>query len=228
MQITLSFEKTVSSDISIMVDVLRASTTITLGLNNFNEIIPCFSPEQAFKLKNKYGGIIAGERGGAKVEGFDMGNSPTEIRNFKGNTKTLILTTSNGVRILEAMNSNVLIGCLANANSVAQKSLELAETHIDVVMAGINRDFAIEDYLAGGVIIHQISKLYDGCEISEYAKSAVLASRDYKQFKKAFQESSSGKILTGLGYEKDIDLCLKMNTSNNVGFYKNNKIINIL
>ena len=228
MQITLSFEKTVSSDISIMVDVLRASTTITLGLNNFNEIIPCFSPEQAFELKNKCGGLIAGERGGAKVEGFDMGNSPTEIGNFKGSIKTLILTTSNGVRILEAMNSNVLIGCLANANSVAKKSLELAETHIDVVMAGINREFAIEDYLAGGEIIHQISKLCDECEISEYAKSAVLASRDYKQFRKAFHESSSGKILTGLGYEQDIDLCLKMNTSNNVGFYKNNKIINIL
>ena len=51
MKVTLSFEKTSSEDISIMVDALRASTTITLALNNFNRIIPCFTPEEAFKLK---------------------------------------------------------------------------------------------------------------------------------------------------------------------------------
>lgn len=53
MKITLSFEKTQTKDTSIMVDALRASTTITLALNNFNKIIPCFTPEEAFELKKK-------------------------------------------------------------------------------------------------------------------------------------------------------------------------------
>ena len=105
MKVTLSFEKTSSSDVSIMVDVLRASTTMTIALDNFDEIIPCFTPEEAFELKNKTCGVIAGERGGAKIEGFDIGNSPNEIKAFKSDSETLILTTSNGTRILKNMSS---------------------------------------------------------------------------------------------------------------------------
>ena len=64
MKVTLSLETTVSEDVSIMVDALRASTTMTLALDNFEKVIPCFSPEEAFKLKDELGGVIAGERGG--------------------------------------------------------------------------------------------------------------------------------------------------------------------
>ena len=52
MKVTLSFEESISSDVSIMVDVLRASTTITAALDKFTQIIPCFTPEDAFKLRN--------------------------------------------------------------------------------------------------------------------------------------------------------------------------------
>ena len=174
MKVTLSFEKTSSSDVSIMVDVLRASTTITTALDKFSKIIPCFTPEEAFELKNKYNGVIAGERKGAKIEGFDIGNSPTAIKNFNCDSDILILTTSNGTRILENMGSKVLIGCLNNADAVADASLELAENHIDLVMAGVWENFAIEDFLAAGEIIYQISKKCSNCEISEYAKAAIF------------------------------------------------------
>lgn len=224
MKVTLSFEETVSSDVSIMVDVLRASTTITTALDKFSQIIPCFTPEEAFKLKNETGGVIAGERKGAKIEGFDIGNSPTAIKEFKTDTETLILTTSNGTRILEKMNSKVLIGCLNNADTVADASINLAKTHIDLVMAGVWGNFAIEDFLAAGEIIYKISEKYTDCEISEYAKSAILASRDYDAIKKAFYESTSGNKLKSLGYEKDIDYSLCKNSTKNVGIYKNNKI----
>ena len=224
MKVTLSFEKTSSSDVSIMVDVLRASTTITTALDKFSKIIPCFTPEEAFELKNKTDGIIAGERGGAKVEGFDVGNSPNAIKNFENDSDTLILTTSNGTRILEDMDSKVLIGCLNNSNAVAKTSLELAQTHIDVVMAGVRGEFAIEDYLAAGEIIYQSSEICKDCEISEYAQSAILESRDYNAVKKAFHESRSGKRLTELGYQDDINLSLEKNSSQNVGLYEKNSI----
>ncbi|WP_407431201.1 2-phosphosulfolactate phosphatase [Methanobrevibacter sp.] len=224
MKVTLSFEETVSSDVSIMVDVLRASTTITTTLDKFSEIIPCFTPEEAFKLKNKTDGVIAGERKGAKIEGFDIGNSPTAINEFETDRETLILTTSNGTRILEKMNSKVLIGCMNNAEAVAEASIDLAKTHIDLVMAGVWGNFAIEDFLACGEIIYQISKRCSDCEISEYAKSAILASRDYGEVKKAFYESTSGNKLKNLGYEKDIEYSLCKNSTKNVGIYKNNKI----
>ena len=158
MKVTLSFEESISSDISIMVDVLRASTTITLALNNFKRVIPCFSPDEAFNLKDKLGGVLAGERDGAKIEGFDIGNTPWGIKDLKTPQDTLILTTSNGTRILENMTSKVLVGCMINAKAVALKSTELACDHIDVVMAGVKGDFAIEDFLASGEILYWISK----------------------------------------------------------------------
>ena len=224
MKITLSFEQTISKDVSIMVDVLRASSTITLALDKFEKIIPCFTPEDAFKLKDETGGIIAGERKGAKIEGFDIGNSPNAIKDFKTDSNTMILTTSNGTRILEKMNSKVLIGCMNNAMAVAQASLEIAADHIDVVMAGVWEKFAIEDFLAAGEIISEISKACDNCEISEYAQAAVLASRNYELVKKAFYESTSGNKLKSLGYEKDIAFCLEKNSTDKVGIYDKRKI----
>lgn len=228
MKVTLSFEKTSSSDVSIMVDVLRASTTITTALDNYDKIIPCFTPEEAFELKNETNGVIAGERGGAKIEGFDIGNSPNAIKEFESESNTLILTTSNGTRILKDMDSKVLIGCLNNAQSVAKASLNLAKTHIDVVMAGVRGEFAIEDYLAAGEILYQIFEICKECEISEYAKEAISESRDYDEVKKAFHESRSGKRLTKLGYLDDIDLSLKINSSRNVGLYDKNSITRLI
>ena len=116
MKVTLSFEKTVSDDISIMVDALRASSTITLALDKFEKIIPCLSVEDALKIKKENGGVLAGERNGEKIEGFDVGNTPVGINEYETDEKTLILTTSNGTRILDGMDSTVLVGCLVNAN----------------------------------------------------------------------------------------------------------------
>lgn len=225
MKVTLSFEESISSDISIMVDALRASTTITLALNNFKRVVPCFSPDEAFNLKDKLDGVLAGERDGAKIEGFDIGNTPWGIKDLKTPQDTLILTTSNGTRILENMASKVLVGCMINAKAAALKSTELACDHIDVVMAGVKGDFAIEDFLASGEILYWISKNLDDSELSEYAKAAILASRDYESVKEAFFNSRSGKRLIELNYKYDVELCCLKNISNNVAIYNNNELI---
>ena len=224
MKVTLSLETTVSEDTSIMVDALRASTTITLALNNFEKVIPCLTPEEAFELKEKYGGVIAGERGGAKLEGFDIGNSPTEAEAYESDEKTLILTTSNGTRILEAMDSKVLVGSLVNAKAVGEKSTEIAEDHIDVVMAGVRGEFAVEDFLASGEILYWICQNLEEYELSEMAKAAIIASRNYNSLKTGFYNSRSGKRLANLGYKKDINLCCQKNISKNVAKYENNEL----
>lgn len=224
MKVTLSFENTASDDVSIMVDALRASTTITLGLNNFKRIIPCFTPEEAFLLKEKYDGVIAGERGGEMIEGFDMGNSPQEVEHYETDKDTLILTTSNGTRILENMKSKVLVGCMVNAKSVGSKSIKLAEDHIDVVMAGVRGSFALEDFLASGEILYRICQSLDEYEINDYAKAAILASRDYEAVKEGFYNSASGRRLTKLNCRDDIECCLSKNVTDNVATYENNEL----
>lgn len=224
MKITLSFEQSNSSDVSIMVDALRASTTITLALNYFEKIIPCFTPKEGFELKEKTKGLLAGERKGEKIEGYDIGNSPAYIKDLKQGPKTLILTTSNGTRILKNMNSKVLVGSLVNASSVGKISTKIATSHIDVVMAGVRGEFAIEDFLASGEILYQICKNLDEYELSEYAKSAILASRDHDALKESFFNSKSGTRLIELGYKDDVEICCMKNISKNVGIYKNNEI----
>ncbi|WP_405298066.1 2-phosphosulfolactate phosphatase [Methanobrevibacter sp.] len=224
MKVTLSFEESSSSDVSIMVDALRASTTITLALNNFKRIIPCFTPEEALDLKEKVGGTLAGERNGKQIEGFDIGNSPSAIKDFKASEDTLILTTTNGTRILEKMNSKVLVGSMVNAESAGKKSIQLATNHIDVVMAGVKGEFAIEDYLAAGEILYWISENLEECELSEYAQTAILATRDYELAKEAFLNSRTAKRLTELGYRDDVELSVMRNITDNVAIYQDNEL----
>ena len=224
MKVTLSFEESSSSDVSIMVDALRASTTITMALNNFKRIIPCFTPEEALDLKENVGGILAGERNGKQIEGFDIGNSPSAIKDFEASEDTLILTTTNGTRILEKMNSKVLVGSMVNAESTGKKSIQLATEHIDVVMAGVKGKFAIEDYLASGEILYWISENLEECELSEYAQTAILATRDYELAKEAFLNSRTAKRLTELGYREDIELSVMRNITDNVAIYQDNEL----
>ena len=224
MKVTLSFENSISEDVSIMVDALRASTTITLALNNFKKVIPCFSPEEAMDLKNKLGGTLAGERMGKQIEGFEIGNSPTQIKDLKTSEEILILTTSNGTRILENMNSKVLVGSMVNAKAAAKKSIQLASDHIDVVMAGVKGEFAIEDYLASGEILYWINELSEDCEVSEYAQTAILASRDYDLMKESILNSRTAKRLAELGYLDDIELSCQRNITDNVAIYDNNEL----
>lgn len=241
MKVTLSLEKTCTDDVSIVVDSLRASTTIVAAFDNFKKVIPCFTPEQAREITKKYDGVLAGERKGSKIEDFEIGNSPTGVKSYKTDKDTLILTTSNGTRIIEPMNSTVLIGSFINSKSVAKVAVELAKEHIDVVMAGFNSEFGIDDYLAAGDILYWIQKEleksedaktkideYDGKVywkeldgLSEYAKSALIASRDIELCKNYIRNCRSGKRLSYLGYSEDVEFCMERNISDNVPIYKN-------
>ena len=218
MKVNLSFEKSYSSDLSIMVDVLRASTTITVALDHFKEVIPVLEQGEALKIASKKEAVIAGERRGATIEGFDAGNSPIEIQKLTGDT--LVLTTSNGTRIMEGMNSKVLVGCFTNARAVARAARKLANIEIEVVMAGVEGRFAIEDFLGAGEIISNLQNE----DLDEYAQAAVLAVQDKNLIKETVLKSRSAKRLTEIGFKKDVEFCLKRDISNNVPVFQNKSL----
>ena len=240
MKVSLSFEKGSSKDLSIMVDALRASTTITFALDKFKEVYPVFTPEQAMEIAKEKDAVLAGERTGRTIEGFELGNSPGEMKEYCGGKDSLVLTTTNGTRALENMESEIiLIGAFVNAKSCAKVACKLATEHIEIVMGGFNRTFAIEDFLAAGEIIYWIKEelekenksdiddvdyFKEETGITEYALSAILASRDKEKVEKNSIKSKSGRRLSYLGYEDDVKLCVKRNISENVGIYKNGKI----
>lgn len=218
MKVSLSLDRSFSEDVSIMVDVLRASTTITVAMKNFRTIIPVKTIEEAEKLAKKYDAVLAGERRGAAIEGFDTGNSPLEISNLAGDV--LVITTSNGTRIMEGMNGNVVVGSFVNARAVAKKASDLAENHIEVVMAGVEGIFAIEDFLGAGEII---SNLLD-YNLDEKAQAAYMASRDWTSVSKAIKNSRSARRLGEIGLSDDVDFCLKRNIYESVPVYDNGTI----
>jgi len=214
MKVTLSFEKSSSIDVSIMVDVLRSSTTITTALNTFNQVITVKDSEKAVELAERYGAVLAGERNGAAIEGFDTGNSPVEIKNFSGDY--LVITTGNGTRILENMKARTLIGSFVNAKAVAEAASEIADKHIEIVMAGVKGEFAIEDFLGAGAIISNFTDY----EPDEMSISSYMASRDERMVNKAVINSNSASRLKKLGYNKDISFSIKKDIYDIVPIYK--------
>lgn len=91
-------------------------------------------------------------------------------------------------------------------------------------MAGVKGEFAIEDFLASGEILYWITEHLDEYEISEYAQTAVLATRDYDLMKETILNSRTAKKLIELGYKEDIELCCLKNISKNTALYKNNEL----
>ncbi|MGB7969266.1 MAG: 2-phosphosulfolactate phosphatase [Methanobacterium sp.] len=218
MKVSLSLDKSYSEDVAIMVDVLRASTTMTVAMENFGQIIPVKSIGEAEKLADKYDAVLAGERRGDIIEGFDVGNSPVEISNFNG--KVLVITTSNGTRILEGMKADILIGSFVNANAVAKKAMDLADNHIEIVMAGVEGRFAIEDFLGAGEII---GNLID-CNLDEMALAAYMSSRNHDLVHDAIVNSRSAYRLGELGLSNDVDFCMRRNIYDIVPVYQNGRI----
>jgi 2-phosphosulfolactate phosphatase len=214
MKVSLSLDKSYSEDVAIMVDVLRASTTITVAMKNFRQIIPVKSIVEAEKLADKYDAVLAGERRGAAIEGFDVGNSPVEISNFNGDV--LVITTSNGTRILEGMKAEVLIGSFVNANAVAKKALDIADNHIEIVMAGVEGRFAIEDFLGAGEII---GNLLD-CTLDEMALAAYMSSSNHNMVHDAIINSRSAHRLVELGLSEDVNFCMRRNIYDTVPLYQ--------
>lgn len=218
MKVSLSLDKSYSEDVAIMVDVLRASTTIIVAMENFSRIIPVKSITEAEKIAGKYNAILAGERRGAAVEGFDVGNSPIEISDFNG--EVLVITTSNGTRILEGMKSKVLVGSFVNAAAVAEKAMDIADNHIEIVMAGVEGRFAIEDFLGAGEIIGN----FKDCNLDEMALAAYMSSRNNNMVNDAIINSRSARRLVELGLSKDIDFCIRRNIYDQVPVYENGSI----
>ncbi|MDI9623526.1 MAG: 2-phosphosulfolactate phosphatase [Methanothermobacter sp.] len=217
MKISLTHQRSTTEDLSIMVDLLRASTTITVALDRFKKIIPAKGVSEALEISKKTGGLLAGERGGETIKGF-IGNSPLQIQDYNG--ETLILTTTNGTRILKSLKSKALIGSLINARAVARAAVELANNEIEIIMAGVNGRFAIEDFLTAGEIIYYLRDY----ELDEFAKAAMIAAHDRRIVDDMILNSSSALKLKKLGFFEDVKFSIQRNISSNVPLY-NGKII---
>ncbi|WP_337844041.1 2-phosphosulfolactate phosphatase [Thermus sp.] len=138
-------------EVAIVVDVIRATTTAAAYLEAGAEALVLAPSMEAARALRRPGEVLAGEVGGLRPEGFDLGNSPREVAGVRG--RTVVMATTNGTRAAHAAwgARAVLLGTLQNASSVAQKASELGD-EVVLVAAGKEGRMALDDLYAAGVI----------------------------------------------------------------------------
>ena len=193
--------------VAVIVDALRASVTIAAALSaGAVSVLPVLSVEDASEYLGRDGYLVAGERGGRKLDAFDLGNSPLEFmgRSTEVRGRRVILTTSNGTRCVAAATGAraVLVGAMPTAAAVACAARAMAEqwgTDIYIVAAGWIGNPAEEDQLAGEAIAARIEA------------HTLPNESDYPA---RFAQSEAGRRLHGLGYADDVAYCARPDTLN--------------
>lgn len=224
-------------DAAVVLDVLRASSTITTALaNGCSQLLPVAQVEQAVALAGEINTpLLGGERQAVKIPGFDLGNSPLEYSPAKVAGKKIILTTTNGTRaILQAAQgaSVVMVGSLLNARTVAAKIA--GYNSMLLLCAGTRGSFALEDALAAGWIIYELVAAREEGKYGHWREismndAGVAAYRLALYYRQrpldALWNSSSGQRLAQLGMAADLTYCAQLNIIDLVPRYHQGMIV---
>ena len=205
------------SDIAVVIDVLRATTTIAWALTNGADSVQVFADLDLLKHHASNWDpdkkLMLGERGGKKISGFDLGNSPLSVNKEVVNGKRLFMSTTNGTKSFKRVqNINYLFSmALINRKAVAEKIISLKKNNILILGSGWEGSYSLEDSLAAGALASYIiennnvnvniinDELYSALALWNFWKGDTL---------KCLKISTHGKRLTRLGdYEDDFKCC---------------------
>ncbi len=220
----------ISNATVVIIDVLRATSTIATALyNGAKAVIPVDSVSRCIEIGKQIHGITAGERDGKVAEGLIHGNSPFEYPREFIEGKTLVLTTTNGTRLLQmALDKGakeIITGSFPNLSAVCD---HLAEKKQNVILgcAAWKDRVNMEDMLFAGAVISNISKHFSiNCDSSHLAETIYKkAEKDLFGFMKK-NEASHYHRLMGFGLEKDIRYCLTADGANVLPIYDNGKLV---
>ena len=220
----------VEKSIVVIIDVLRATSTIATALyNGAKSIIPVDSVAECIRIGKQIDSITAGERDGQIAEGLEYGNSPFEYPREFIEGKTLVLTTTNGTRLLQmALDKNakaIITGSFPNLSAVCDFLLAQNQ-HVILGCAAWKNRVNIEDTLFAGAVINRIGKYFSiNCDSSQMAVTMFNeAKADLFEFMKA-KNASHYQRLSGFGLEQDIRYCLTEDVANATVVYKEGKLI---
>ncbi|RJP74882.1 MAG: 2-phosphosulfolactate phosphatase [Candidatus Abyssobacteria bacterium SURF_17] len=188
----------------VVIDVLRASTTIVTAIaNGCPSVIPTETPEQAREIARGRNCLLGGERGGLRIEGFDLGNSPLEYVPEAVRNRPIAFTTTNGTRAIRACAAahELVIASFLNGPAVI-RLLEAEERDILIVCAGTLGSPSIEDSVCAGMLLES---LHAGEDLA--TKEAISQWKEHRENLAGMMKFSSehGRSLVMLGFERDID-----------------------
>lgn len=195
--------------VGIVVDVLRATSTICQALaSGYERVLCCAEVDEARALAETEGPAkLAGERRLEHIEDFDFGNSPRELEG-KPAAATLVLTTTNGTRLLVAAAERferVYVGSLLNLEAVAAAARESGED-VAVLCAGVLGELALDDAYCAGRIADSL-----GGEPADSARAAILLAQSFPNAVEGLGASRSAANLRRHGLEADVERCAQEN-----------------
>jgi 2-phosphosulfolactate phosphatase len=200
---------------AVVVDVLRASSTIVAALAaGAQAIYPVVSTEEAIKLATSLGRedtLLAGERRGLKVEGFDLGNSPREFTPETVGGKRVVMSTTNGTRALVAVASteHVLVASFLNLSAVAAACADAER--LAVVCAGREGRFSIDDAVCAGMLLGRLKERLGGTlEVDDAGRAALALAEAFGVDDALFADAAAGLALAEIGMLDDVAWCARV------------------
>jgi len=207
-------------DAAVVIDVLRATTTIAWSLQNGAEAIQAFADlgelEAAAAAWPVDRCLRAGERGGKRVEGYDLGNSPLAVTPELVTGKRIFISTTNGTRSLQAVRPVPLLltACLPNRTAVARRLVQAGAERVWIVGSGWEGDYSLEDSLAAGAVASAATELavapHVGVRFGNDEMLAALAlwQQWHHDTETCLRAASHGQRLIGIGnHDADFACC---------------------
>ncbi len=210
---------------AIVIDVLRATTVVSTALTNgAKEIIPVSTVDFAMKVSGdafRSQTLLCGERNTKKVEGFALGNSPSEYKSEVVAGKSLILYTTNGSKsfVKAKFCENLFAACFNNLPAIVKHLVSLKKD-VEIICAGTNGGFNLEDSICAGNIVSEIQLLKKNVVLSDSAQASVtLYKNSGDSIEKMLRSTEHGKLLIENGFEQDIEECAKIGTTEVIPYF---------
>jgi 2-phosphosulfolactate phosphatase len=216
--------------IVVVIDILRATSTIATALHNgAKEVIPVDSVEKCIRLGKEMACITAGERDGKIAEGLQYGNSSFEYPREFVQGKVLVLTTTNGTKLLHMAvakgATEIITGSFLNISAVCDH-LQEKKKNVILACAGWKDKVNLEDTLFAGAVISRIKNDFEiNCDASGMAACLYEnAQENLFEFLKNNNASHYHRLMN-FGLEKDIRQCLTPDIANVLPYYINERLV---
>jgi len=220
----------------LVIDVLRASTSIAAALNNgARAVIPFQGVDEAMtraRSLERSDVLLAGERKMVPIRGFDLGNSPGEFTPAVVQGKTIVMTTTNGTAALAGAQGahEVLVGSFANYSVVVAwlRAAARADKSITLVCAGTDGRFALEDAICAGRFVRGIARRGIEAELGDAARIAAMIDRRMgADLPAVLRDSEHGRALIEAGHGEDVAYCATLDTNPVVPIYRDRQVVRL-
>ena len=220
----------------VVIDVLRASTTIAVALaNGARAVIPFDSADEVVLRSKSFERSevrLAAERKMLAVPGVDLGNSPVEFTREVLDGKTVLFATTNGTGALLAVQGarEVVVGAYVNFSAVSAllRAALRGGTDITIVCAGRDRQFSLEDAACAGRYVRFMAKHYPALAYNDAARTAAVLERRYADdLPRLFLDTEHGRALRDAGFGADLDLCASLDAFPVVPIYQDRQITKV-